>query len=143
MERVQKFLSTSTGKYFKNLIIFILLYKAGEFAFNYFERNGLFPAIVDSIYHFLSLVITTVSVRFYALFYADISSDSGFLITIHKVRTIQMMHGCTGLMQLFQALVILLFFPLSIKKKLLFLPISFLVILFASIVHYIILIPVA
>ncbi len=132
-----------TARYFRDLVIFILLYKAGEYIFNFLEGYDLFVRFFSHIYYGLSYLITFISVKLYALVYVSISSDSDFVITINDTKAIQMMHGCTGLMQLFQVVFILLLFPMNPRLKLAWMPVSVSVIIVASIIHYLILIPVA
>jgi len=136
-------LSDRTYNYFIKLFLFILLYKAGEYVFNYLEKRDTLADLFDRLYYPLSYFITGISVRVYSLFYSGVGSDASFFISINHVKTIQMQHGCTGLMQLFQVFFILVFFPLSLKRKIIFLPVSLLIIIFASVLHYLILVPVA
>jgi len=141
--KIANALRNKTSKYFIRLILFIILYKLGQYTFNFFETREFSSEIFNKIYYLLSSFINNLSVKFYSLFYAEISSDSVFCITINNVRTIQMNPGCTGLLPLFQMFFILLFFPLTFKQKILFFPVSLLIIVFAAIIHYLILIPVA
>jgi len=136
-------LSDRTYNYFIKLFLFILLYKAGEYVFNYLEKRDTLADLFDRLYYPLSYFITGISVRVYSLFYSGVGSDASFFISINHVKTIQMQHGCTGLMQLFQVFFILVFFPLSLKRKIIFLPVSLLIIIFASVLHSLILVPVA
>ncbi|HNY01138.1 MAG TPA: exosortase/archaeosortase family protein [Bacteroidales bacterium] len=130
-------------RYAWQLFLFILLYKLGELVFAYLDTTRLFSTLFEAFYYRLSAVITLASVKVYSLFYKEIYSTSDFLIVINDVRTIQMQHGCTGLMQLFQIFFILMFFPLTLKKKLFYFPVSFFVIVFAALLHYLILIEIA
>lgn len=142
-DRVQVFLQHKTSKYFIRLILFAVLYKLGQYTFNYFESVEKLEGVFDQLYLTLSTVITTLSVKFYSIFFTNISSDAEFCISINNVRTIQINPGCTGLLPLFQILFILTFFPLTIKQKIVFFPVSLSIIVFAAILHYIILVPIA
>ena len=137
------FLHAGNSDYFVRLLLFIILYKAGEYLFDFLESSSATAPTVELAYKGLSAVITDVSVWFYSLFYSDVRTTGGFVMVIDKVPTIRMMKGCTGLMQLFQVWFILLFFPLPLRKKLYFFPISTAVILAASLLHYLMLVPIA
>ena len=140
---VRQLYGSSTSKYFFELFLFISFYKVGEWIFNLTESIGSFKPMMDGIYHFISAVITYGSVSFYSLFFRDISCDQQFVISINQVPTIQMMKGCTGFIQLFQIVVIVLLFPISAKRKLKLLPASVAIIFVAAVVHYIILVAIA
>jgi exosortase/archaeosortase family protein len=130
-------------RYFIKLFLFVILYKAGEYLFKYLEQTELLSGVFGHFYDILSGFITVVTVTVWSLFYSEIHSTPGFLIVIDNVPTIQMMKGCTGLMQLFQILFILILFPMQLKQKAIFLPVSVFIITFAAILHYIFLVPVA
>jgi|GEM_PF-3045000 len=141
--RLIKVLGNENSKYFIKLFLFVFLYKTGEYLFNFLETKELLSGMINNIYYSLSGLITNISVSLYTVFYAEIYSDSKFIIIINNIKTIQMMHGCTGFMQLFQIFFILLFFPLNVRKKIMFIPVSFIIIMIASVLHYIILVPIA
>jgi exosortase/archaeosortase family protein len=130
-------------RYFIKLFLFVILYKAGEYLFKYLEQTELISGVFGQFYDILSGFITVISVNVWSLFYTEIHSTPGFLIVIDNLPTIQMMKGCTGLMQLFQILFILALFPMKLKQKALFLPVAVAIIIFATILHYLILVPVA
>ncbi|MCX6306292.1 MAG: exosortase/archaeosortase family protein [Bacteroidetes bacterium] len=142
-DKIALYLQKNTSRYFMQLILFIVLYKLGQYTFNFFESVQILGPVFDKVYYALSSLITTISVKFYSPFYASIVSDAEFCISINNVRTIQINPGCTGLLPIFQILFILLIFPLTVKQKIFFFPISLSIIVFAAILHYIILIPVA
>jgi exosortase/archaeosortase family protein len=137
------FLKNKESLYFLKLFLFIFLYKAGEYTFDYLETIPRFSGTFDRLYYILSDGITVTTAAIYSLIYTETHTAPQFVISINGIQTIQMMKGCTGLMQVFQVVFILLFFPVSFKNKLLFLPVSVLIIIFASVLHYLILVPVA
>ena len=141
--KIKRALENKVTLYLVKLFVFIILYKAGEYAFKYLEKADLTAGFFSRAYYDFSYVITGASVRLNSLFFRDIHANPGFIIVIHNIPTIQMLEGCTGLMQFFQVIFILAFFPMTFKHKLIFLPVSMLIILFASLFHYIILILVA
>lgn len=132
-----------TAAYFIRLTVFIVLYKLGEYLFNYLEGTTLCSSSFAAVYHTLSTVITWVAVHFCSVFHSGISLANEFIIKVNNVPTIRMMNGCTGFMQLFQIAFILILMPMKLKAKALFLPLGIAIIFFASVLHYIILIPAA
>lgn len=141
--RINRALDDKTGSYFLRLFYFILLYKTGEYLFKFLERKEIAGDWFAIPYEVLSDLITRVTASFYSLVYTSLEVSAGYVISINGIPTIRMMEGCTGLMQLFQVLFILVLFPLKWKTKALFLPLAAAIILGASVIHYIILVPVA
>ena len=141
--KLKNLLQSKNAKYLLKLLLFILLYRIGGTVFAYLETNPVFSGAINSLYNILSSLITRISVIVYSLVYSEVHANSNFIIFINNTGVVRLLPGCTGLMQLFQILFILLFFPLPVKQKLFFMPVSVLIILFAAIFHYLILVPVA
>ena len=140
---LERWLQNKTSRYFVMLFIFIMLYKAGQYIYAWMAGSTLLHNPIMQLYDLLSRIITTITVAFYSLFYSSISIDSSYVIYINHCPVIRMLDGCTGLMPLFQILFILILFPMHLKAKLRFAPISFLIIGSAAIFHYLILVPAA
>ena len=91
----------------------------------------------------MTKVILETSVFFFSLFYSDVSSISNGILTISGQETLQLIYGCTGIIQLFQITFILLFYPIKWNQKIYLYPLSIIIIFLATIVHFLILVPIA
>ncbi len=140
---IQKVRQHPQTRYFALFFLFLVLYKTGEHVFAYLDRSESLPGLFDLPYQWLSTWITNLSVGFYSLFFQQIRADETFVIFIGNNGVIRMEHGCTGLMQMFQIVFILAIFPLPLKNKAFFLPVSLVILFGASVIHYFILIPIA
>jgi len=82
-------------------------------------------------------------VLFFSLFYSDVSTIPNDILTISGQEVLQIIYGCTGIIQIFQITFILLFYPIKWRQKIYLFPISILIIFLAAIVHFLILVPIA
>ena len=139
---IKKVRKDRTTRYFSNLLLFILLYKTGQYLFEWMASADMFQQAIAGLYDALSALVTRVTTWFYALFFA-VTVQPGYIICIDGVQTIRMENGCTGLMQIFQVLFILVFFPVSARHKLWLAPAALIIMVLASLIHYIILVPAA
>ena len=80
---------------------------------------------------------------FFSLFYSDVSTIPNGIITISGQEVLQIIYGCTGIIQLFQITFILLFYPIKWRQKIYLFPLSIIIIFSATIVHFLILVPIA
>jgi len=122
---------------------FIILYYFGGFLFKSLEEIWIFKEYFLKCHKFLSIIILQISKWLMHFFYSSISSNSDFVVLIDKTKIIQLLPGCTGLIPMFRMTFIICFYPLQTKKKIWVYPISLLFLLFATIIHFIILIPIA
>ena len=79
---------------------------------------------------------------FFSLFYSEVSTIPNGIITISGQEVLQIIYGCTGIIQLFQITFILLFYPIKWRQKIYLFPLSIIIIFSATIVHFLLLVPI-
>lgn len=67
------------------------------------------------------------------------SESDGAIIKIPNGRSIELVTGCTGLKQIIQLSIILIFIPGPGKKKIWYIPLSAIILFLAAIIHFLIL----
>ena len=134
--------NSNKGTIFR-IVWFILLYIISRYLFNFLEDTQLFSTIFNFFYNLLSILIAYICTTTLSLFYQEILSTSDFIIQIRSINIIQLLPGCTGFHQLLRITFILLFFPIPYRKKLILLPLSWSLIIFAAVIHFLMLIPIA
>jgi len=82
-------------------------------------------------------------VLIFSLFYSEVSTIPNGIITISGQEVLQIICGCTGIIQLFQITFILVFYPIKWSQKIYLYPFSIIIIFSAAIVHFIFLVPIA
>ena len=122
---------------------FIFLYIISRHLFYLLEEVQFFSAIFNFFYNLLSILITYICTTTLSLFYQKILSTSDFIIQIGNIKIIQLLPGCTGFHQLLRITFILMLFPIPYRKKLFLLPLSWGLIIFAAVIHFLMLIPIA
>ena len=129
-----------------------LLMRLGWFMIIYLVAGQLFnvvDAIIehfnlkDNIHHPLLWTIYNISMPFWKLFYSNLLSTSDYLVIINNQCVIQLFSGCSGLNAQFRITIILFLYPILWKTKFWLFPLSWLIILFAAIIHFILLIPIS
>jgi exosortase/archaeosortase family protein len=100
-------------------------------------------SLVYSGYQSIGEMIVRLSAAFYHLFYQNVGIINGEIISINNEGVLRMLPACTGLKQLFQIFLILLLYPVRPKLKLLLVVPTLLVVFFAALLHFTILVPVA
>ena len=133
---------SSKGSIFR-IIWFLFLYIISRALFNLLEEIQLFSSVFNFFYHFLSIPITYISTATLSLFYQNIFSTSNFIIQIGNINVIELLPGCTGFHQLLRITFILLLYPIPFKKKLFLMPLSWSLLFFAAVIHFIMLVPIA
>jgi len=133
---------TALGKTLR-LVLFLSLYIIGKWVFKFLEEYTFYQEIFLFISNILKLIINYFSILFWGIFFSDIKSNSDFLISINNIPVIILLGGCTGLGAMLRIYFILIFYPITFRKKILLIPISFVTITFGAILHYIFLIPMA
>lgn len=128
------------------------LLRLGWFLILYLIAGQLYSIIIsvlvkfipeDVIHNPLLWIIYNTSVKFWGLFYPNLSTTAGYIVRINHVDVIQLFSPCSGLNALFRITIILLLYPLPWKTKFWLFPLSWFIILIAATIHFILLIPIA
>ena len=140
--QIHSFLTEQTprGKILR-LVYFILLYFLSGILEEFF--NFLANDLNDPVNKWLSIALSTSSTGFLRLFYQDISFNHDFQIIINNNACLQILPGCNGFTPSFKILVTLCLYPIILKKKIILFPVTFLIMIFAAIIHLAILIPIS
>jgi exosortase/archaeosortase family protein len=123
--------------------VFLVLYKVGDFIWEYIEMHRLFQHTIQLSYNFLIELISAFTAWFYSFFYKNVVVTPGGVININGSGVIYLATGCSGLKQILLIVFIMAFYPISFKLKTFLTPISVLIILAAVILHFVLLVPVA
>ncbi len=118
---------------------FLFIYFIGRYVVFFLEETTLFSLLHQPFLW----SINQVSTGFLGLFYSDLTSTHNYIVIINNVEVIQLFPGCSGLQPLLRITFILLFYPLPWKTKTYLFPLSWLIILIAATIHFILLIPIA
>ena len=128
-----------------------LLMRLGWFMIIYLVAGKLFSVVDAILLHFnlkdyihnpLLWAIYNISIPFWKLFYSDLST-SDYLVLINNQCVIQLFSGCSGFDAQFRITIILFLYPIAWKTKFWLFPLSWLIILLAATIHFILLIPIA
>lgn len=120
--------------------LFLGLYVLGRFFVLLFNKTDAGLSILNPLYNLISLFITHSSCYTLALFFPDIQTNSSHVIFIHHKAILILVAPCSGLDQMLKLSFILLFYPLRFYKKLYLWPLSMVIVLLASTIHFILLI---
>ena len=130
--------NSSSGTLYR-LGLFIILYFFGRYVLLLFEGSTVFSNLHKPFLWF----IDNVSVGFWSIFYNNLVSTSDYIVRINNTECIQLFPGCSGLHPILRMTFILLFYPIPWKIKSWLFPISWVIILLAATIHFILLIPIA
>jgi exosortase/archaeosortase family protein len=133
---------TITGTFYR-LGLFIFLYTIWRLTLMHMEDAGFFRTGFTFMHELLSAFICKVSVFVFRVVYPTITTTSYHLICINDTGTLRLYPGCSGLQPLLWITFILAFYPIKIKTKLWLFPVSWLIILVATMIHFMMLIPIA
>ena len=100
-------------------------------------------AFFSFFYNILSILISNICTTTLSIFYQTITSTQDFVMIIGNESIIQLLPGCTGFNQVLRITFILLLYPISFRKKIFLLPLSWILIIFAAVIHFLMLIPIA
>ena len=125
-----------------------ILYRLGLFIFLYFiDRYLLFSFKGIILINYLHIPflwsIDIVSTEFLGLFYSNLTSSPDYTISINNIEVIHLFPGCSGFHPILRLTAILLLYPIPWKYKSWLFPLSWLIILFAATLHFILLVPIA
>ena len=133
--------NSSTGKLVR-LGLFIFLYFIGRYIQIFFDTSDIFLHIRRYFHQPFQWFIDMASTSFWGIFYQNIHSTKEFVILINNKEIIQLQQGCSGFQSILRMTIILLLYPLSWKIKSWLFPLSWMIILLAATIHFIILIPI-
>lgn len=124
-------------------ILFLALYFLARYPQLFLDTSSFGQALLNPLHERLSFFITHSCCFLLQGFYPDIHVTINHTIIIAGKATVRMFPGCTGLGHMMRISFVLLLYPMSWSKKCyLFFP-SLLIILFATIIHFLLLIPIA
>ena len=130
--------NSSRGTLYR-LGLFIILYFVGRYVLLLFEGT----TILINLHKPFLWFIDNVSVGFWSIFYHNLASTPDYIVSINNSGCIQLFPGCSGLQPTLRMTFILLLYPIPWKTKSWLLPLSWVIILFAATIHFILLIPIA
>jgi len=136
---LRKLKEPSTSGTFIRLAWFLFIYFIGRYIVFFLEET----TIIALFHQPFLWTISQISTGFLGLFYSNLSSTHDYIVIINNVEVIQLFPGCSGLQPFLRITVILLLYPLPWKLKSFLFPISWLIILIAATVHFILLTPIA
>jgi len=124
-------------------ILFLVLYFLARYLQLFLDTSSFGQALLNPLHERLSFFITHSCCFLLQGFYPDIHVSINHTIIIAGKVTVVMLPGCTGLEPMIRLTFILAFYPLLWRRKLILWPISLLILLFASVLHFLILILIA
>ena len=123
--------------------LFLILYFLGRYIIIFLEEPRLFTSLFASIHQPFLWCINKVSTGFLGLCYHNLLSTSDYIISINNIEIIQLLPGCSGFHPILRLTFILLFFPIPWRTKSWLFPLSWLIILLAATIHFILLFLIA
>jgi len=120
-------------------LFFIAVYLAGRYLVNSLNAIGALNWLHLPFLWF----INTASVCFWGIFYDSVSSTPEYILSINDRSCIHLLPGCSGLLPTLRMTISLLLYPIPWKTKSWLFPLSWGIILLASTVHFILLIPIS
>jgi len=123
--------------------LFLFLFIVSRYLFYYFELIPVIGKVISMLILFLTKVILHATLLFFSFFFSDLKLYNGNILSISGHAVIQLIFGCTGIIQLFQITIILLFYPIKWRQKAYLYPLSLIIVFIAAIIHFFILVPIA
>jgi exosortase/archaeosortase family protein len=124
-------------------IFFLVLYFLARYPQLLLDNTSFGKALFSPIHEQLSFFITNACCYVLQIFYPGINTSIHHTIFIGDRALIQMYPGCTGLYPMIRLTIILAFYPLAWRRKVVLWPLSLLILLFASTLHFLLLILIA
>jgi len=124
-------------------LIFLALYILGRLLWMLFDKTTPGQELLNPIHERLSYFITHTSCFVLQIFYPDIQTSVNHTIFIAGRPVIALYPGCTGLYPMIRLSFVLLLYPLPWRKKLVLWPFSMMILIFASTLHFMLLIPIS
>jgi len=124
-------------------VLFLVLYFLARYPQIFLDNSSFGQALLNPLHERLSFFITHSCCFLLQGFYPDIHVTFNHTIIIAGKAHVQMFPGCTGLDPMIRLTFILIFYPLYWRRKLILWPFSLLILLFASTLHFLLLIPIA
>ena len=123
--------------------LFLTIYSLGRYLELLFDTTSFSKELLYTLHERLSFFITHSSCFILQGFYPDIHVTINHTIFIEGEAHIQMLPGCTGLQPMLRLTFVLLFYPLAWRRKIVLWPLSMVILIFASTLHFMMLIPIA
>ena len=130
--------NSTTGTIYR-LGLFIILYFIGRYVLLLYQGTTFISILHKPLLWF----IDNIAIGFWSIFYPNLSSTADYIISINNMECIQLMPGCSGLHPILRMTFILLLYPIPWKIKSWLFPLSWIIILFAATIHFILLIPIS
>ena len=124
-------------------ILFLVLYYLAQYHKLVLDNTSFGKALFTPIHEQFSFFITNACCFVLRIFYPDINTSVNHTIFIGGRASIQMFPGCSGLESMIRLTIILVFYPLAWRRKVVLWPLSLLILLFAATIHFLLLIPIA
>ena len=123
--------------------VFLFLFIVSRYLYFYLGTWQLVLPELNSVIESLRSLILHVSAAFFSLFYHNVSIAPDGVLAFGGKGFIQVIYGCTGIIQISQITIILLLYPISWRQKLYLFPLSIVIMIVAAIIHFLILVPIA
>ena len=123
--------------------LFICLNFVGMHCWVLIENSFFINHLFHPLFKYLSLIITNSCCFILHPTYNDINVSKDSTIFIMGKAQIQLLPGCTGLSHIVRLTFVLLLYPIHWQTKIYLWPISLLMMVFASTLRFLILIPIA
>jgi len=124
-------------------ILFLVLYFFTRYSRLFLDTSSFGQALLNPLHERLSFFITHFCCFLLQGFYPDIHVTINHTIIIAGKATVQMFPGCTGLPPMIRLTIILVFYPLAWRRKVVLWPLSMLILIIAATLHFMMLIPIA
>ena len=121
-------------------LLFLSSYFIGRYILFFIESTSSGRALLNPIFDFIFFYITHSCCFFLHFFYPTIYTSANHVIIINDIPRVQMLPGCTGFYHMFRLSFALLFYPVAWQKKWLILLPTLFIIIFASTLHFLLLI---
>lgn len=124
-------------------ILFLVLFFLTRYLQLFLDTSSFGQAILKPLHERFLFFITHSCCFLLQGFYPDIHVTINHTIIIMGKAPVQMLPGCTGLVLMIRLTFILTLYPLHWRRKLILWPLSLLILLFASTLHFLLLVPIA
>lgn len=121
-------------------ILFLVLYFLARYLQLFLDTSSFGHALLNPLHERLSFFITHSCCFLLQGFYPDIHVTINHTIIIAGKAHVQMFPGCTGLDPMIRLTFIFILYPLPWRRKLILWPFSLLILIFASTLHFLLLI---
>jgi exosortase/archaeosortase family protein len=121
------------------LFLFLILYIAAHLLWHFFNTLFQFETLLSGFYYHLEIFECRVVSAILGFVFGVQTSLITNIIYLPSGRAIQLLPDCTGFKHAVEIVLILLVYPGSWKHKAWYIPLSVIIILFAAVIHFLIL----